>query len=163
MISERDRLQWRAQGLPADTESFVGAVRAIKGDLVPLFIDPSGVAVNWLKSNVGNTKLELTRPDDVKFLTSVELAVRFGKSLLVEEIVDFPPILLPLLRKRPLRIVDRILPAQMGFRLYLATRQENLLDSLPSEADATLVKISLGSGTKSLAERLIDKVKICHE
>lgn len=157
LITERDRLQWRAQGLPVDTESFVGAARAIRGNLVPLFLDPSGVAVNWLKCNIGETRLEVTRPGDPRFLTSVELAVRFGKPLLVEEVIQLPAILLPLLRKRPLRIGDRSLPAQQGFQLFLATRQDSLAEELPSEADATLVKISLGAGSRSLAERLIEK------
>ena len=125
---------------------------------MPLFVDPSGVAVTWLKANVGETRLEITRPGDTRFLTSVELAVRFGKPLLVEEIVELPAILLPLLRKRPLRIGDRSLPAQQGFQLFLATRQESLVDALPSEADAVLMKLSLGSGSRSLAERLVEKV-----
>lgn len=160
LVSERDKLQWRGQGLPVDTESFVGAARSVRGNLVPLFLDPSGVAVNWLRAHIGETRLETTRPGDSRFLTSVELAVRFGKPLLVEEIVQLPAILLPLLRKRPLRIGDRSLPAQLGFQLFLATRQESLADELPSEADATLVKISLGSGSRSLAERLVEKVII---
>lgn len=54
MITERERLLWRAQGLPADTGSLVGASCALRGPLVPIFIDPSGVAVSWLKNNVGS-------------------------------------------------------------------------------------------------------------
>ncbi|XP_058798637.1 cytoplasmic dynein 2 heavy chain 1 [Phymastichus coffea] len=157
LITERDKLQWRTQGLPVDTESFIGAARAIRGNLVPLFLDPLGVAVNWLRFNIGETRIEITRPEDSRFLTSVELAVRFGKPLLVEEIIELPTILLPLLRKRPLRIGDKSLPAQQGFQLFLATRQDSLTNKLPSEADATLVKISLGIGSRSLTERLVIK------
>lgn len=127
---------------------------------MPLFVDPSGVAVAWLRSHLGESRLEATRPGDPRFLTSVELAVRFGKPLLVEELVELPVVLLALLRRRPLRIGDRSLPAQQGFQLFLATRQESLLDELPSEADATLVKIGLGAGSRSLAERLVEKVNI---
>ncbi|KAL2712648.1 cytoplasmic dynein 2 heavy chain 1 [Vespula squamosa] len=156
LITERERLLWRAQGLPADTGSLVGAACALKGPLVPIFLDPSGVAIAWLKSNLGS-KLEITKADDPKFFTALELAVRFGKALLVEEIVEFPSILLPLLRKRPLRLGERILPAQQGFKLFLATRKDRL-DNIPKEADAVLFKIALGAGTRSLAERLVDKV-----
>ncbi|XP_047369553.1 cytoplasmic dynein 2 heavy chain 1 isoform X1 [Vespa velutina] len=156
LITERERLLWRAQGLPADTGSLVGAACALKGPLVPIFLDPSGVAVVWLKSNLG-LKLEIIKAEDPKFFTALELAVRFGKALLVEEIVEFPSILLPLLRKRPLRLGERILPAQKGFKLFLATRRDRL-DNIPKEADAVLFKIALGAGTRSLAERLVDKV-----
>uniref|UniRef100_A0ABD2XKY5 Dynein heavy chain, cytoplasmic n=1 Tax=Trichogramma kaykai TaxID=54128 RepID=A0ABD2XKY5_9HYME len=159
LISERDKLQWRAQGLPADTESFVGACRSLRGVLTPLFLDPSGVAVSWLKSNQGGSGgLETTRPGDPRFLTSVELAVRFGKPLLVEEMNErLPDVLLPLLRGGPLKIADKQLPVQEGFRLFLATRRENLAEELPSEADALLTKVALGAGSRSLVERLVDK------
>ncbi|XP_014611048.1 PREDICTED: cytoplasmic dynein 2 heavy chain 1 [Polistes canadensis] len=156
LIDERERLIWRAQGLPADTGSLVGAACALRGPLVPIFLDPSGVAVSWLKSNIGS-KLEITKAEDTKFYTALELAVRFGKPLLVEEIIEFPSILLKLLRKRPLRLCDRDLPAQQGFQLFLATRKDRL-DNIPKEADAVLFQIALGAGTRSLAERLVDKV-----
>lgn len=157
MITERERLLWRAQDLPADTASLVGAACSLRGPLVPLFVDPSGVAVKWLKANIG-TKLEMSKPEDPKFVTTLELAVRFGKPLLIEEIVEMPSVLLPLLRMRSLRLGDRTLPPQDGFKLFLATRRDALVDSLPSEADAVLMRITLGAGSRSLAERFIEKV-----
>ncbi|XP_043268031.1 cytoplasmic dynein 2 heavy chain 1 [Venturia canescens] len=157
LITERERLLWRAQDLPADTASLVGAACSLRGPLVPLFVDPSGVAVKWLKSNIG-TRLETARPEDTKFVTSLELAVRFGKPLLIEEIVEMPSLLLPLLRMRSLRLGERTLPAQDGFKLFLATRRDALVDSLPGEADAVLMRITLGAGSRSLAERFIEKV-----
>ncbi|XP_076621618.1 dynein cytoplasmic heavy chain beethoven [Colletes latitarsis] len=156
LITERERLLWRAQGLPADTGSLVGASCALRGPLVPVFVDPSGVAVSWLKNNIGS-RMETTKPEDAKFLTTLELAVRFGKPLLVEELVDFPSILLPLLRRRPLRLGERTLPAPQGFKLFLATRRDKL-DGFPREVDAVLFKIALGAGSKSLAERFVERV-----
>ncbi|XP_029051229.2 cytoplasmic dynein 2 heavy chain 1 [Osmia bicornis bicornis] len=156
LITERERLLWRAQGLPVDTGSLVGASCALRGPLVPIFVDPSGVAVSWLRNNVGS-RLEITKPEDAKFLTTLEMAVRFGKPLLVEELVEFPPILLPLLRRRPLRLGERTLPAPQGFKLFLATRRDRL-DGFPKEVDAVLFKIALGAGSKSLAERFVEKV-----
>ncbi|KAJ8675957.1 hypothetical protein QAD02_011743, partial [Eretmocerus hayati] len=157
LVSEREILQWRAQGLPSDTESIVGAARALRGLLVPLFIDPSGIAVSWLRRHLGESRIEVTRPGDIRFLTSVELAVRFGKHLVVEDLNEIPESLLPLLRGRPLRFGDRSLQAQQGFRLFLATRRREFLDSLPYDADDVLVKISLGAGSRSFAERLVDE------
>lgn len=157
LATERERLLWRAQGLPADTSSLVAASRVLKGPLVPIFLDPSGVAVSWIKRSIGS-KLEVTQPESPKFLTALELAVRFGKPLLVEELVDFPSILLPLLRRRPLRLGDRVLPAQHGFEIFLATRKDRL-EGIPQEADAVLCEITLGAGMKSLAERFVEKVR----
>ncbi|KMQ91499.1 cytoplasmic dynein 2 heavy chain 1-like protein [Lasius niger] len=156
LVTERERLLWRAQDLPADTSSLIAACRVLKGPLVPIFLDPSGVAVSWIKRNIG-TRLEITQPENSKFLTALELAVRFGKPLLVEELVEFPSILLPVLRRRPLRLGDRVLSAQQGFQLFLATRKDRLEDT-PREADAVLCEITLGAGTKSLAERFVEKL-----
>ncbi|XP_029665147.1 cytoplasmic dynein 2 heavy chain 1 [Formica exsecta] len=156
LVTERERLLWRAQDLPADTSSLVAASRVLKGPLVPIFLDPSGVAVSWIKRSIGS-RLEITQPENSKFLTALELAVRFGKPLLVEELVEFPSILLPVLRRRPLRLGDRVLSAQQGFQLFLATRKERLED-IPKEADAVLCEIILGAGTKSLAERFVEKL-----
>lgn len=142
--------------MPADTSSLVAASRVLKGPLVSIFLDPSGVAVTWIKRNFG-TRLEVTQPENSKFLTALELAVRFGKPLLIEELVEFPSILLPMLRRRPLRLGDRILPTQQGFQLFLATRKDRLED-IPKEADAVLCKITLGAGMTSLAERFVEKV-----
>nr|XP_012219219.1 PREDICTED: cytoplasmic dynein 2 heavy chain 1 [Linepithema humile] len=156
LATERETLLWRAQGLPADTSSLVAASRVLKGPLVPIFLDPSGVAVSWIKRSIGS-RLEITQPENSKFLTALELAVRFGKPLLVEELVEFPTILLPVLRRRPLRLGDRILPAQQGFQLFLATRKDKLED-IPKEADAVLCEITLGTGIKSLTERFVEKL-----
>lgn len=157
LVTERERLQWRAHGLPADTSSLVAASRALKGPLVSIFLDPSGVAVSWIKRSIGSG-LEVTQPGNTKFLTTVELAVRFGKPLLIEELVEFPSVLLPVLRRKPLRLGDRTLPAQQGFQLFLATRKDRMED-VPREADAVLCHIALGAGTKSLTERFVEKVR----
>ncbi|XP_046488904.1 cytoplasmic dynein 2 heavy chain 1 [Neodiprion pinetum] len=157
LTTERERLSWRAQGLPVDSESLVGAVRALKGPLVPLFLDPSGVAVAWLKSNQASCGLEVTSPIDSRFLTTLELAVRFGKPLLVEEIDSLPSVILPLLRRGPLRLGDRVLAAQPGFKLFLATRRESVTrgEGLPREA--VVAEVVLGAGIASLAERLVER------
>lgn len=161
LASERERLAWQSQGLGSDTESFVGAARVLRANLVPLLVDPSGLGLGWLKANLGqpgNDRVEITRPNDPHFLTSVELAVRFGKALLVEDLAcsGMPSALLPLLRRRN----NGVSVGKVGnFRLFLATRQDwALVDRmLPSEAKAAMSLISLGTSSASLAERLVQK------
>lgn len=157
LTTERERISWRAQGLPVDNDSLIGAVRALKGPLVPLFLDPSGVAVSWLKTNQAVRGLEVTRPLEPRFLTTVELAVRFGKPLLIEEIDILPAVLLPLLRRGALRIGERILAAQPGFRLFLATRRESLIRGTELPREAVVARVVLAAGMSSLAERLVER------
>jgi len=51
----------------------------------PLIIDPATNATNWLKSNLSksNEKIEILNHTDKKFNTTLELAIRFGKVLVI--------------------------------------------------------------------------------
>ncbi len=57
-------------------------------------IDPSSRSVAWLKEHMKAHKLEVVSQGDANFLTQVELAVRFGKTLIVEEVMPSLPLLL---------------------------------------------------------------------
>ena len=48
--------------------------------------------------NIDNKLTRLLRYKDESFATNIELAVRFGKTLVVEEVQTIEPILYPLLR-----------------------------------------------------------------
>lgn len=51
----------------------------------PLIIDPATTASEWLKSNLKQNKegVEILNHQDPKFNTSLELAIRFGKILII--------------------------------------------------------------------------------
>lgn len=60
-------------------------------------------ASEWLKNHLNNPELkgnavEVTTMHDPRFTTALELAVRFGKTLIVAEVDRIEPILFPLLR-----------------------------------------------------------------
>ena len=71
-----------------------------------------------------------SHPQDARFVTALELAVRFGKTLIVSECDRIEPMLVPLLRRDavvqgPRRMVplgDKLVDFAPGFRLVLATR-----------------------------------------
>ena len=64
----------------------------------PFLIDPSQQATQWLQKHLSNQRLEVVAQQDTNFTTSLELAIRFGKTLLVQEVDSLEPILYPLLR-----------------------------------------------------------------
>ena len=74
--------------------------------------------------------LLLVERQDARFVTALELAVRFGKTLIVSECDRIEPMLVPLLRRDavvqgPRRMVplgDKLVDFAPGFRLVLATR-----------------------------------------
>lgn len=75
---------------------------AKSSDRVPFIIDPASAATEWLKSVLATDRsrpLEVVNHFDGRFMNQVELAVRFGKTLLVLEVDGVEPALYPLCRK----------------------------------------------------------------
>ena len=69
---------------------------------VPFIIDPANAASDWLKAVLSEDKnrpLEVITHHSSRFTNQVELAVRFGKTLLVLEVDGVEPMLYPLCRK----------------------------------------------------------------
>jgi dynein heavy chain 2 len=88
MSSETERLEWKAQGLPGDDLSAENSIIITKSTLYPLIIDPSTQASKWLTSYLAAQKcsVELTTQQDAKFIQKLELSVRFGKTLVIQEV-----------------------------------------------------------------------------
>ena len=67
----------------------------------PYLIDPSGRASQWLKKHLESTEkpFEVTTQEDDRFILTLELAIRFGKTLVIEQVNTISPIIYPILRK----------------------------------------------------------------
>lgn len=70
-----------------------------QSDVIPLVIDPTSVAFDWIKQHYKNKTLESINENSPKFNTTLELAIRFGKILIIEDVNDIPASLLPIIRK----------------------------------------------------------------
>lgn len=64
-------------------------------------IDPSTQASEWLKINIKKTNdnVEILNHQDPKFNTNLELSIRFGKVLIIQEVDGVESLLVPVLRK----------------------------------------------------------------
>ncbi|KAJ3189734.1 Cytoplasmic dynein 2 heavy chain 1 [Gaertneriomyces sp. JEL0708] len=133
MASESEQLVWKSQGLPPDYLSVENAVIILNSTRCPLIIDPTGQAGRWLQTNLtaNGKKPEIINHHDDKFPRSLELAVRFGKTLILQEVTHLEPFLYPLLRQEfhrmgpriTVSIGDRVVDYNENFRLFLLTRQ----------------------------------------
>lgn len=102
-------------------------------DRIPFIIDPANAATDWLRSVLA---LDKTRPVEVviqhdsRFVNQVELAVRFGKTLVILEADGVEPMLFPLCRRdlchQGARMVvavgDKFVDYNELFRMFLVTR-----------------------------------------
>jgi dynein heavy chain 2 len=64
---------------------------------VPLLLDPTSQAIEWLKRC--QDKVETVSHRHPKFSNALELAVRFGKELLVLEVEEIEALLVPIIRR----------------------------------------------------------------
>jgi dynein heavy chain 2 len=152
MITESLQLKWRSEGLPSDSLSLENSVMVFNTSKVPLMIDPNTQATTWLKAN--NPKLECLNQQDKKFSNALELALRFGKQLLVQELDNIEPILIPLIRKDFIQeaarstvlVGDKQIDFNPDFRLLLCTRNNGI--ELPTNTKG-LVSVINYSVTRS--------------
>lgn len=101
---------------------------------VPLLLDPAGHALNWLREylRLQSTSTDLCTADHPRFPHILELAVRFGKCLIVPDFDAVRPPLLALLvgdsahrvrfNKPQLPVGNKLVDQHADFRLVLVTR-----------------------------------------
>jgi len=126
MSSESELLRWKSAGLPGDDLTMQNAVAIMNSTRTPFVIDPSTKATKWLQKHL---KPECLPSQDSRFANRVELAVRFGKALMILEVDDVEPFLYPLVRKdlqlmgsrRTVRIGDKMVEYNDTFRMYVIT------------------------------------------
>ncbi|KAJ9467285.1 Cytoplasmic dynein 2 heavy chain 1 [Diplonema papillatum] len=164
MRRERDLLQYKSEGLPHDELSMQNAIMLLDANQTPLFIDPASQATKWLKEHLHrrpDVHSEYTTPADDRFAHILELAVRFGKTLIVAECDGIDPMLYPVMRKDlisqgPKKVVpigDKLVDWQDTFKLYLVTRQSDL--TLPPDAQSLTTEVNFSITREGLEGQLL--------
>jgi dynein heavy chain 2 len=168
LSSESEQLVWKSEGLPSDSLSAENAIVIMKSLAFPLIIDPSNRVVNWLQQHLKDSKLEVIQQSSPNFVRSLELAVRFGKTLVVREVEYIEPLLYPLLRKDmtkqgPRNIVtvgEKSVDYNDSFKLFLVTRNPDF--QVPPDASALVTCVNFTITRTGLAGQLLG-ITIQHE
>jgi dynein heavy chain 2 len=172
MSTESELLQWKSMGLPSDDLSQENSlVISNSNERVPFIIDPASASIEWLKSILSKDKnrpLEVVTNHDSRFSNQVELAVRFGKTLLILEVDGVEPMLYPLCRKDlahqgprfVVNVGDKVIDYNEGFRMYLVTR--NPQPDIPPDAAALVTTVNF-TVTRSGLEGQLLGLAIQHE
>ncbi|KAH3756292.1 cytoplasmic dynein 2 heavy chain 1 [Pelomyxa schiedti] len=145
LSNETELAAMRKDGLPSDSLSAENALIINWTPVVPFIIDPSSTSENWLMNFASSkseyhpeagdeqavkTRVEVVTQGDPKLVNKLELAVRFGKTLVIQEADKIHPVLFPLLRKSfskqgpqvTIQIGDRQVTYSDDFRMFLLTR-----------------------------------------
>ena len=173
LSTESQLLAWKQLGLPDDPLSQENALVIAHNphSRVPFVIDPADAARGWLQAHYGTDParpLESIQSADTRFTNQVELAVRFGKTLLVFDVDTLEPMLYPIVRKDifmqgPRSVIclgGKMLDYNKNFRLVLATR--NPQPDLPPDATALCTLINFTVTRSGLRGQLLG-MSIHHE
>ncbi|VDM83074.1 unnamed protein product, partial [Strongylus vulgaris] len=90
-----DRLQWQKNALPVDDLCSENAIMLHRFNRYPLIIDPSGQAAEYIMKQFAGRNIQKTSFLDDSFRKNLESALRFGNSLLVQDVESYDPILNP--------------------------------------------------------------------
>ena len=161
--SEREILLWRSEGLPSDNLSVENAMCILQSLASPFLVDPSTRASEWLKVSLGTEEapVEVTTQDDDRFVLTLELAIRFGKTLLIREVNRIDPILYPVLRRDfagtgPYKVVqvgEKAVDFNANFRLFMTTRNTN--PDIPPDARAAVSTVNFTTTRAGLTGQLL--------
>lgn len=168
-FSESQFLKWKANGHPSDQLSLENTTIYFNTSKPCLIIDPSGRIEHWLsKAQEGNKNFEMIMSSDEKLMTQLDLAIRFGKNLLVSEVAGIDSFYLSLLRRDYQRqggrmvvlIGEKSIDINEGFGIIFTTRDTTI--SLHPKTRATLSVVNY-SVTKSGLEMQLLSIVINHE
>ncbi|XP_074038391.1 dynein cytoplasmic heavy chain beethoven [Leptinotarsa decemlineata] len=159
--TERERMQWRSEGLSADKMSIQNAVIILKADMVPLLIDPTSSATSWMKRHLRHKNVECTTQNSPKFKGMLELAVRFGKTFIIEEIDTICPTLFQILRKefinqgerRLIKLNGKLIDYHIDFKLIMCSRDQHL--KLPPDISPLVNLMNFTVTHSGLTEQLL--------
>ena len=132
LSTDTDQLNWKTQGLNSDQQSLENmSIQAIQPELYPLIIDSSDKTVdfltNWLQSD--QRIVETVSCHSKQLFSTVELCLRFGKTLIITNCNKIPEQLYPILRNdfsgdaqhKSVQLGDKNVDVNSEFRLFLVT------------------------------------------
>ncbi|XP_051482944.1 cytoplasmic dynein 2 heavy chain 1 isoform X1 [Apus apus] len=168
LCTESEELVWKSESLPSDDLSIENALVILQSKVCPFLIDPSFRATEWLKTHLKESRLEVINQQDTNFLTALELAVRFGKTLIIQEMDGVEPVLYPLLRKDlvaqgpryAIQIGEKMIDYNEEFRLFLSTRNPNPF--IPPDASSIVTEVNFTTTGSGLRGQLL-ALTIQHE
>ncbi|KAI0072370.1 dynein heavy chain [Panus rudis PR-1116 ss-1] len=159
-----DRLSWQSKGLPSDNLCTENAIMIKRFSRYPLIIDPTGQATNFLLNEYKDKKITVTSFLDEAFLKVLESALRFGNTLLIQDVEHLDPILNPVLNREIRRTGGRVL-IRLGsqdidfspsFTMFLSTRDPSVEFSPDICSRVTFVNFTMTRS--SLQSQSLDQV-----
>ena len=142
--------QWAVAGLPSDNLSIENGIIMFGSRRWPLMIDPQTQANKFIKKMGAisdDVNLDVFKPSESNLIRSLDLAIQFGKWVLLENIGEtLDPALEPILLQQKIKqgqnwvikVGDRSIPYNDAFKFFLTTTLPN-----PHYSPETSVKVTI--------------------
>jgi dynein heavy chain, axonemal len=125
---------WNMHGLPRDEISIENGIIVTQAGRWPLMIDPEEQANRWIRSMELKNNLKIMKISDPNLLRILEVCIRQGFPLLLEELEEtLDPALAPVLGRKVyshggrllIKLGDTVVDYDQNFRLYMTTKLAN--------------------------------------
>ncbi|EYC14495.1 hypothetical protein Y032_0040g239 [Ancylostoma ceylanicum] len=157
--TETEQLNWKNHGLPADSLSIENTVIMLNSIQTPLVIDPTGRVAAFLHSF--HPKSELLRATQNDLFTQIEFGIRFGKTIIVDDVTEVDAVLVPIFRKElssqgPRQVIsfmDKQIDFHPDFKLFLCTKNQHIV--IPSSIRNVLSEVNFTTTRSGLTSQLL--------
>jgi len=130
LSTSAEQLEWQSHKLPADELATENAIIMKCFNRYPLIIDPSGQATEFLQMHYVSKKIVTTSFLSGSFVRDLEVALRFGNALLVEDVEKIDAVLNPVLNREVFKQGGRVMITvgnhevdfSPSFTLFMTTR-----------------------------------------
>lgn len=125
---------WIMHGLPRDDVSVENGLIVTQSSRWPLMIDPQEQANRWIRNLEKGNDLRVTKMTDPMLMRIIEVCIRQGFPVLIEEIGEsLDPALTPILNRQittsggrtVIRLGDQDVDYDVKFKLYMTTKLSN--------------------------------------
>ncbi|CAJ0934299.1 unnamed protein product, partial [Mesorhabditis belari] len=164
LSSVDERLNWNRNGLPVDDLCSENAIMLHRFNRYPLIIDPSGQSIDFVMKQFEGKNIQKTSFLDEGFRKNLESALRFGNSLLVQDVESYDPILNPVLNREIKRAGGRILitigdqdiDLSPSFQIFLFTRDPSV--EFPPDVCSRVTFVNFTVTSSSLSSQCLNQV-----
>ena len=158
---------WNVAGLPNDDLSVENGIIMFKSRRWPLMIDPQTQAKKFIK-NLGKDReppIEAFKPSEPNILRGLELAIQFGKWILLENVgEELDPALEPILLQQKIKtgssytikIGDKTITYNDDFKFFMTTTIPNPHYSPETSVKVTILNFAITP--KGLEEQMLNQL-----
>ncbi|KAI6195343.1 Cytoplasmic dynein 2 heavy chain 1 [Aphelenchoides besseyi] len=158
---EVDQQKWKSIGLPSTKIATENASIIFNTTETPFIIDSTGVVASFLRRLYKDADVQLLLPTQPDFLTQIELGVRFGKCVILDDVYEIEPALVPLLRKeffsqgprQVCQIGEKQVDVNDNFRFFICTRNEQI--RLPGYVRNGVVEVNFSTTLAGLSSQIL--------